>query len=222
MKMLFQQENHKVMECLCLWEEPSGVRGSPKLLWRLLWSRKERKTKERKACANPLGPLWPELPAYTHCFLCSSFWSPHYGRQCHLIPCQRSFPGHSPGLGSVFFLFHPRANLVFGKLVSSFLGLEISYLTKRNSLMAVFCNPPLRSLLSVESNMRKRLGHQRIQGPLTSGYKCSSCCIVQGDGMKVLPGSRGTVHLALISGARLLGRRNPDRNGHLGWLAAAC
>lgn len=56
--------------------------------------------------------------------------------------------------------------------MSSFLGLEISYLTKINSLMAMFSSPPLSSLLSVENSIvhvRKSLGHQRLQWeePLT-------------------------------------------------------
>lgn len=56
--------------------------------------------------------------------------------------------------------------------MSSFLGLEISYLTKINSLMAMFSSPSLSSLLSVENSIvhvRKSLGHQRLQWeePLT-------------------------------------------------------
>lgn len=78
--------------------------------------------------------------------------------------------------------------------MSSFLGLEISYLTKINSLMAMFSSPPLSSLLSVENSIvhvRKSLGHQRLQWeePLTShsGSRCRSRCAVQVMIFKLLP-----------------------------------
>lgn len=55
--------------------------------------------------------------------------------------------------------------------MSSFLGLEISYLTKRNSLMAVFCNPPLRSLLSVEGNIVREEKVRSSEDPGTSDIR---------------------------------------------------
>lgn len=67
--------------------------------------------------------------------------------------------------------------------MSSFLGLEITYLAKRHSLMAVFYNPPFSFQLPGENSIvhvRKRLGHQKMkfEEPLTSDIQGTGAVVV--------------------------------------------